>query len=403
MVPFISMGELFRQYGTEYIARHNIRGQHKGLIHLLADCRTKNMGSHFEQCNQCGHLEKAYNSCRNRHCPNCQQKDRLAWMNKRMQELLPVGYYHLVFTIPHELKAICFKNKKVMYNTLFQAASQTILELCEDPKHLGAKTGLISVLHTWGQNMMEHPHLHIIMPKGGLSFDGTHWVMPSKKDDFLIHYKVLSRKFRGKFLWLLQRAYDKSELKFNSELISLNSHKGFESFIAKLKKKEWVVNIQKPMGKADKILEYLSRYVFRIAISDRRIKSVCDGKVLFSWKNYRRGGLFQDMELDIYEFIRRFLLHTLPTGFLKVRYYGIFSCRHRKANIALAKQLFQQEELQHNEEAMEDGQRVVLKQDTVWAELKELIQNYRKPNCPNCKKGHMRFAGLVWQNPLEPG
>jgi len=179
--------------------------------------------------------------------------------------------------------------------------------------------------------------------------------------------------------------------------------KAFESFVKKLKGKEWVVNIQKPLGKADKILEYLSRYVFRIAITDRRIKSVCNGKVLFSWKNYRRGGLYQDMELDIDEFMRRFLLHTLPKGFLKVRYYGIFSCRYRKSNITLAKKLLQQQELQCNEEAMEDGQTAVLKQDTIWAQIKELIQNYRKPNCPSCKKGHMRFAGIVWQNSLEPG
>jgi hypothetical protein len=207
--------------GPGNIHCHQIRGQKKGLIHLLSDCRTRFMGSHYEQCDQCSYNSMAFNSCRNRHCPMCQQKDKLQWLEKRMEELLPVGYYHLVFTLPHELNLPCQKNKKVMYGVLFKAASQTLLELSSDTKHLGADIGLITVLHTWGQNIMKHPHLHCIMPGGGLSFDKEHWVYPSKKKDFFIHYKVLSRKFRGKFLDLLEQSYHKGELVFHGKLQSL--------------------------------------------------------------------------------------------------------------------------------------------------------------------------------------
>jgi hypothetical protein len=227
-----------------------------------------------------------------------------------MKELLPVGYYHLVFTIPHELNPLCLANKKVMYGLLFKAASQTILELAKDTRHLGADTGLITVLHTWGQNMIEHPHLHCIMPAGGLGFDNGHWVHTNKKDDFFIHFKVLSRKFRGKFLDLLKQAYDKGELVFKGQLAAIAGKSNFSNFTYALKQKEWVVNIQAPFGKPEKVLQYLSRYVFRIAITDRRIIEVKDGKVRFSWKGYRTG-LFREMKLETDEFIRRFLLHSL--------------------------------------------------------------------------------------------
>jgi hypothetical protein len=278
----ITMGNILNRYGDSYISQNHIRGQEKGIIHLLSACHSQFMGSHFEKCDHCNYTGKAYNSCRNRHCPSCQQKDKLEWMDKRMRELLPVGYYHLVFTIPHELNPLCLKNKKVMYDILFNAASQTILELSKDTRHLGADTGLITVLHTWGQNMMEHPHLHCIMPAGGLSFDKGHWVYARKKGDFFIYHKVLSSKFRGKFLDLLKQVYGKGKLEFKGDLLSIAGKAKFAGFIDNLYRKEWVVNIQPPLGKPEKVLEYLSRYVFRIAISDRRIIEVKDGKVLFS-------------------------------------------------------------------------------------------------------------------------
>jgi len=398
----INIGDIFREYGGRYISQNNIKGQEKGIINLLSYCRTSALGSHYESCTNCEYFDKAYNSCRNRHCPVCQQKDKLQWLDKRMDELLSVGYYHIVFTIPHELNSLCFANKKIMYDILFKAASQTLLELAKDTKHLGADIGLTTVLHTWGQNMMEHPHLHCIMPAGGLSFDKKHWVHPDKSNDFFIHYKVLSRKFRGKYIDLLRQAFSTNKLVLKGYNASLASKKSFTTLTDKLYKKEWVVNIQKPFGKPEAVLEYLSRYIFRIAITNNRIIEVKDGKVLFSWKNYRTG-LFNNMRLDINEFIRRFLLHLLPKGFLKVRHYGIFSNRYRKENIKTAKKLLFQEQKDANSEAVEDGKKVFDKRDTVWSEILHLIKQYKKPNCPKCNKGHLRFAGIVHEKHFVPG
>lgn len=389
----IDFCDILSEYGEGYISRNHIKGQEKGIIRLLSSCRTTSMGSHYQKCSHCGYLGKTFNSCRNRHCPSCQQKDKLQWLDKRMQELLPVGYYHLVFTIPHELNLICRQNKKVMYNLLFKSASQTLLELSKDTKYLGADTGLITVLHTWGQNMMEHPHLHCIMPAGGLSFDREHWVHTDKKDDFFIYYKVISRKFRGKFLDLLQQAFDNGQI-FKGNSPELATKRKFATFKDKLYKKEWVVNIQKPFGRPEKVLEYLSRYVFRVAITNRRIIEVKDGKVLFTWKDYRSGH-YRKMKLDVDEFIRRFLLHVLPTGFFKVRYYGIFASCHRKENLSLAKRLLDQQGSIHHQEAIEDGNPVFEKQETIWNEIFQKIQDYQKPNCPKCRKGRLRFAGIA--------
>jgi len=398
----ITVGSLLREYGGNYISQNKVTKEQRSLIHLLSACRTAGLGSHFEKCDHCSYTEKSYNSCRNRHCPVCQQKEKLEWLDKRMKELLPVGYYHLVFTLPHELNPLCLQNRKVMYGLLFKAVSQTLLELTRDVKHLGADIGLVTVLHTWGQNMKEHPHLHCIMPAGGLGFDREHWVHVPDKNNFFIAGKVLAKKFRGKFLDLLKQAREKGELDFHGKLTGIKGPVQFNRFLTPLYKKDWVVNVQKPMGNPEKILEYLSRYVFRIAITDRRIIEVKDGKVRFSWKDYRTGR-FREMKLDIDEFIRRFLLHVLPKGFFKVRYFGILSGRYRKQNILAAKQLLAQETENQKEEALEDGIRILEKQDTVWTEILECIQNFRQPNCPLCKKGRLRFAGLVKDVPWEPG
>lgn len=398
----INIGDIFRKYGGRYISQNNIKGQEKGIINLISYCRTSALGSHYESCSHCEYSNISHNSCRNRHCPVCQQKDKLQWLDKRMDELLPVGYYHIVFTIPHQLNSLCLANKKVMYDLLFKAASQTLLELTKDTKHLGADIGLTTILHTWGQNMTEHPHLHCIMPAGGLSFDKEHWVHSNKSNDFFIHYKILSRKFRGKYLDLLKQAFNTNKLVLKGNNESLAGKKVFTTLINNLYKKEWVVNIQKPFGKPEAILEYLSRYVFRIAITNNRIIEVKNGKVLFSWKDYRTG-LFNKMALDVNEFIRRFLLHLLPKGFLKVRYYGIFSNRYRKINVETAKNLLSQEQEDVKSEAFEDGNRVVEKQNTVWNEILRLIKQYKKPNCPRCGKGHLQFAGVVPEKHIVPG
>jgi len=361
----INLSDILNEYGESYITRDNIKGQQKGIIRLLMACRSAALGSHYEKCDACHYLSKAHNSCRNRHCPLCQQKDKLQWLEKRMSEMLPVGYYHLVFTIPHELNPLCMHNKKLMYDILFRAASQTVLELAKDPRHLGADTGLITILHTWGQNMKEHPHLHCIMPAGGLSFDREYWVHPHKKDDFFVYYKAISNKFRGKFLDLLFQAYLGGKLSFKGNISMLDAKKHFVSFKERLYLKGWVVNIQTPFGSPEKVLEYLLRYVFRIAITNRRIIEVKNGKVLFSWKDYRTGH-FRKMHLDVDEFIRCFLLHILPKGFFKVRYYGIFTSRYRKEAIEKSRELLRQDEHNKKQQALEDGNRHWGKQDTPW-------------------------------------
>jgi hypothetical protein len=227
----ITVCDVLRAHGARYIQKHKLQGEQKGIIKLLSNCKTGALGDHFRQCDHCDHRDKAHNSCRNRHCPNCQQKDREKWIGKRMEELLPTGYYHLVFTIPHQLNALCLQNKRQLYAILFKAASETVLELGKDQKHLGAETGLITVLHTWGQNMMEHPHLHCIMPAGGLTEDKSNWVLPTKGQDFFVHYKVLSAKFRGKFLGLLQQAYSKSALSFHARLLPLAGKRKFRVYL----------------------------------------------------------------------------------------------------------------------------------------------------------------------------
>ena len=233
----ITVCDILRDYGSQYIQSNNIKGQQKGIINLLSICQTSSMGTHYRCCDNCSHIDKVNNSCRNRHCPNCQNKDREQWLGKRMQELLGVGYYHLVFTIPHELVGLCLQNKKVMYDILFKASSQTVLELSKDVKHLGADTGLITVLHTWSQNLLEHPHLHCIMPAGGLSFDKTHWVHTTKKNNFFIYYEIVSNKFRGKFLDLLKIAHKKGELSLKGRAKNICGKNSFNALTKSLYKK----------------------------------------------------------------------------------------------------------------------------------------------------------------------
>ncbi len=398
----ITVCDILRDYGSQYIQSNNIKGQQKGIINLLSICQTSAMGTHYRRCDNCSHIDKVNNSCRNRHCPNCQNKDREEWLDKRMQELLEVGYYHLVFTIPHELVGLCLQNKKVMYDILFKASSQTVLELSRDVKHLGADTGLITVLHTWSQNLLEHPHLHCIMPAGGLSFDKTHWVHTTKKNDFFIYYKIISKKFRGKFLDLLKISHKNGEFSLKGRAKNICGKKGFKTLISSLYKKGWVVNIQKPFAHPEKVLEYLSRYVFRIAISDKRIEKVENGIVYFSMKDNKQKGIFRRIKLTINEFIRRFLLHLLPKGFFKVRYYGIFANVHRKINIAKAKEYLLQEQQYQKPEAIEDGMQTWEKHDTVWAEIMQQVKTAISYNCPVCKKGRMRFFGIVMDHAVVP-
>ena len=392
----ITLGSFFEKYAPGYIHSHKLTGQEKGILSLLSMCRSNGLGAHKQICTHCGYDQINYNSCRNRHCPTCQQDDKQKWLEKRMEELLPTGYFHIVFTIPHQLNRISLQNRKVMYDILFKAASQTILELAADPKHLGAETGLLAMLHTWGQSMIEHIHLHCIVPAGGFTGDHAHWV--HCREDFFAHVKVVSSLFKGKFLDMMKKAYAQGQLQFKQSIAGMGSKKGFQALLDQMYNKKWVVNIQPPFGRAEKVLEYLSRYVNRIAITDRRILRVRDGKVLFSWKN-NRSKRYGKMELPIDEFISRFLLHLLPERFQRIRYYGLFANRYRKENIRKARECIQAEEALRDEQRREDGQRPWEKQDPVWEEILQKILTWKKPNCPACKQGRLVFAGLVKESP----
>jgi len=293
--------------------------------HMIRRCRTSSMGYHSEVCTECGSVDVSYNSCRNRHCPKCQHSVQEQWVEAQMSKLLPVGYFHLVFTIPQELNALVFQNQKVLYSLLLQAAGHTLLELAKDPKFLGATIGVTSVLHTWGQNLSFHPHVHCIVPGGGLSNDGLRFVRSSKK--FFIPVKVISRKFRGKFLHLLRQAYEMGEIAFFNEATQLSIKSNFLTFVDHLYCKDWVVFCKKPFKSPSHVVKYLGRYTHRVAISNSRIQAFDGQTVSFSWKDYKDNKR-KLMTLDATEFARRFLLHILPDRLVKIRHYGILCSRN---------------------------------------------------------------------------
>lgn len=295
-------------------------------FNMIRHCRTATLGYHGEVCAACGSVEVSYNSCRNRHCPKCQHTVQEAWVEAQMAKLLPVGYFHIVFTIPEELNTLVLHNQKLLYSILIQAAGHTLIELAKDPKFLGATTGVTSVLHTWGQNLSFHPHVHCIVPGGGLSNNGLRFVRSSKK--FFIPVKVISRKFKGKFLYLLKQAYCEEKLDFFNKATHLVTKSNFLSLVDRLYHQEWVVFCKKTFKSSVHVIRYLGRYTHRVAIGNSRIRSFDGQSVSFSWKDYRDGGKSKVMTLDAAEFTRRFLQHVLPDRFVKIRHYGLLCSRN---------------------------------------------------------------------------
>ena len=316
-----------RQYG-----RMLSRGQQQVLRAVLR-CRTAALGGHLQRCNDCGHQQIQYNSCRNRHCPKCQAMARAAWLAKRASELLPVPYFHVVFTLPHELAPLALQNPRIVYDSLFQAAAQTLLKLAADPEHLGARIGCLMVLHTWGQNLMHHPHVHVIVTGGGLSTDGSRWVAVKRsrrRQLFFAPVRVLSRVFRGKFIALLNAAFAAGTLAFHGRIQALGNPADFQRLVNQAARHEWVVYAKRPFSSPVCVLKYLARYTHRVAISHQRLLSLNDGRVSFRYHDYARGQQDKVMTLDTPEFIRRFLLHTLPKGLVRIRYYGFLANRQRQ-------------------------------------------------------------------------
>lgn len=336
MRPIFEVADVLRLYGDAYKTRYQLSWVQSKAVHAILNCRTAALGGHVDCCSSCGQvIQISYNSCRNRHCPKCQWSAQQRWMARRMEELLPVTYYHVVFTLPHQLNALVSSNEAALYNLLFVASWQTLYQLCGQTQWLGAQPGMIAVLHTWGQNLSLHPHVHCIVPGGGLAPDGHTWI--HSRVSYFLPIRVLSRLFRGKFLAALQDLFHRGELNYHGQAQALQSKDAFRHCMQQLYAKEWVVYAKRPFGGPAQVVQYLGRYTHRIAISNRRIQSIdtTTSKISFRCKDYRRQGATTFISLDALEFIRRFLQHCLPLGFQKIRYYGILATRNRKDKLAV--------------------------------------------------------------------
>jgi hypothetical protein len=331
------VADVLREHAAAYTAGHGTSVDQRRVLADLVRCRTAALGGHVSRCDHCGHEEIAYNSCRNRHCPKCQGPAQARWLAAREAELLDAPYFHVVFTLPQEIGPLALQNPRLVYGLLFAAASQTLVTIAADPKHLGARIGFLCVLHTWGQNLLHHPHLHCLVPGGGLSPDQQRWVPARRR--FLLPVAVLRRFFRGRCLHLLERAFQEGQLQFHGQLADLAEPSAWQRWLSPLRAKPWVVYAKPPFGGPQQVLRYLARYTHRVAIANRRILSVADGQVSFLWKDYRRGQGEQVMTLTAEEFIRRFLLHVLPHGFQRLRHYGLLANRAKREKIALCRRL----------------------------------------------------------------
>lgn len=337
--PRFEVADVFRRYGDQFLQQYGASASlaQRRVLDSVAACRTSALGGHVDQCDTCDATFISYDSCRNRHCPKCLGAASAEWLEDRRSELLPVPYFHVVFTLAACLRPVALQNKAVVYDLLFRAASETLLEIAADEKHLGAQIGVLAILHTWGQNLLDHPHVHCVVPGGGISPDRDRWV--ACRPRFFLSVRVLSRLFRGKLLAFLRAAFEAGRLQFHGSIESMRDRDEFEKLLATIHRKEAVVYAKPPFGGPEQVLKYLARYTHRVAISNHRLLAIDDGKVTFRWKDYALDKRHRKMTLDATEFIRRFLLHVFPKGFVRIRYYGLFANRHRKANLELCRAL----------------------------------------------------------------
>ena len=335
----LEVADVFRDHADAFLDRYGdvLSSEQRRALCDIAACRTAALGGHVEECDRCGHQRIAYNSCRNRHCPKCQATAAAHWMEAREAELLPVEYYHVVFTLPAALGPIALQNPREVYGLLFRAAAETLQQIAADPEHLGAEIGFLAVLHTWGQNLQHHPHVHCVVPGGGLSPDGSRWI--ACRPGFFLPVRVLSRVFRGKFLAMLGHAFERGDLSFHGKLEVLADPGEFQRRLTASAQTEWVVYAKPPFGGPEQVLKYLACYTHRVAISNRRLVALEDDEVKFHWKDYAHGGGERTMTLEAPEFIRRFLLHVLPSGFVRIRHYGFLANRIGREKLALCREL----------------------------------------------------------------
>ena len=338
--PLVELADLVGAAGRRFLDRPPawFTWLHLKVLVAIERCRTAAMGGHADQCTGCGHRAISYNSCRNRHCPKCQGQARDRWLAARRSELLATPYAHVVFTLPHQLAPLALQNKKVIYGLLFRCSADTLIDIAADPQHLGAEIGFFSVLHTWNQKLQHHPHVHCVVAAGGLSQDHNHWVHP-RKDKFFLPVGVLSKVFRGKFIEAILQAHVSGQLQFHGLLSGMAQPKLFRSFIRQLYIPRWVVYCKPAFGGPEQVLRYLGAYTHRVAISNRRFVALKDGKVTFRWRDSAHKNKKRLLTLPVDEFLRRFLLHVLPRGFVRIRHFGFLAGRRRGALVPLCKQL----------------------------------------------------------------
>lgn len=381
-----SLQEIINLHGNAYIRSKKLPSNILKALYSIRDCRTAALGGHVYECDECGKTKISYNSCRNRHCPKCQAYAKEMWIYERSKSLLPTHYFHIVFTIPEQLNSLTLFNQKEIYSILFTCISETLLELAKDKKYLSANIGFTTILHTWGQNLMFHPHIHCIVPGGGLSFDNTKWIKSKKK--FFIPVKVLSRKFRGKFLYYLNELYLNKKLKFSRNISELSSRNAFNSFKDSLYKKEWIVYSKAPFSSAEYVLQYLGRYTHRVAISDNRIIKVDKEEVIFKWRDYKDKNKEKIMSLKSVEFIRRFTMHILPDRFVKIRHYGILGNRNKKLKFKRCLEIFRLKPKEF--------------ENLSSAELFFKLTGINIGKCNNCEKGNLIKIGKIMPRSTSP-
>jgi Putative transposase/Transposase zinc-binding domain len=390
----LEVADLFRRFGPGYRHAHaeGLSRAQRRVMSAIELCRTAALGGHVERCDTCAHERISYNSCRNRHCPKCQALARARWLEEREAELLPTQYFHVVFTLPEQIAAIALQNKKALYNMLFQASADTLRIIAADPKHLGAEIGFFTILHTWSQTLLHHPHVHCVVPGGGIAPDHSRWI--ASRPDFFLSVRVLSRLFRGLFLARLGEAFARGELRFCGALKHLCNPQAFAQYLALTRRTEWVVYAKPPFGGPAHVLHYLARYTHRVAISNNRLLSLNVDQVAFTYKDYKHDAARRVMTLTAQEFIRRFLLHVLPNGFQHIRSYGFLGNRHRETKLALARRLLN---------APAPAATANPKPD--YRELYEKLTGHSLSDCPVCGHGHMvcvQTLAVVSYRPVPP-
>ena len=376
----LAVADIFRRYGQAYREMHgaSMSTAQRRVMTAIELCRTAALGGQIEKCDACGQRRICYRSCRNRHCNKCQSLARAEWIEHRQAELLTCEYYHVVFTVPDRIAAIAYQNKEVVYNILFQATAETLRTIANDPKHLGAEIGFFAVLHSWGSSLMHHPHLHCVVPGGGLSPDGSRWV--PCRPGFFLPVRVLSRLFRRLFMEHIQNAFDSGKLRFFTALENLRDRRAFANYLESVSRAKWVVYAKRPFAGPEQVLEYVGRYTHRVAISNNRLLDIEGGQVGFRYKDYRNSNQQRTMTLAAEEFIRRFLLHVLPRGLHRIRYYGFLGNRFRQEKLARCRQLLGMAlpQMPPKESA-----------DSDYHERHEQLTGTSLRICPVCHRGHM--------------